>query len=138
MVELALVLCNFLMVGSVLAYFYFKERKFQDFYEEISGSKDDLIESISMNKDSLTNEIIHTFLEHSKPEPVQEAAAVKISQEMVNEILQRTPPIVENDIEKDAEQIDKENFMDVFAQIPLDENTKVAFENELPKEEIVD
>ena len=151
MVESVLAITNLLLVVAVLVYFYFREIKHQNsidnqlektqkFYEQISLSKDALAESSSESEKKLLNQIFGSFLKHIK-ELEQMVLPKPITRNMVEDIMLRTPPLVENEIEKNPEDITEENFMDVFSRIPIDDNTKVSFENEidqLPAEEIIE
>lgn len=140
-IEMVLTISNLLMVIAVLFYFYFQEvkqkeevrdqtYKSQQFFREMNNSKDLLYKEISLSKDKLTNENLIAFLKHIKN--LEEMVLPKpITKGMVDDIMLRTPPLVENEIDKDVGKIDEENFMDVFSKIPLDGNTKVAFEGEL-------
>lgn len=145
MTEIVLVVSNLLMVVAILAYFYFREvrkgdifkeeiKRTQEFFEEVTFSKDTSLNEVLENKDKLSSKNLSIFLNHIAglersvlPKPV-------INREAINDILLRTPPLVENEIEKTEGQVAQENFMDVFSRIPVDGNTKIAFEDELENE----
>ena len=150
MTEFLLVLSNLLFGISILTYFFFKELKSEqpdkerlaDFFganaEDMRGMTTEFIqalEKISKSKDDLFQKTLLEYLKHNErlekmilPQPVTRKA--------VQEILDQTPPLVPNDIEKVPEEIEQDNLNEVLAKIPITKNTKVKFENdfELPEE----
>ena len=141
MVESVLVITNFLMVGSILLYFYFREirhkndenlrnESLQQFYKDANNTRDQLLKDITKSKDETFKKTFEDFLKHIQklelmvlPKPV--------TRNMVQEVLDRSPLEVENDIEKSDVEINQENFMDVLSKIPITDKTKVAFESEV-------
>jgi len=152
MVEIILTISNAVIVVAILVYFYLREirnrqsvdeqlTKTQTFYEKISTSKDSLLKEINSSKDKLSNQNFTAFLKHIQ-QLEQMVLPKPITKQMVDDIMLRTPPLTENEIEKDAEEIDQDNFMEVLSKIPMDEFTNVSFENEIdrsdgPEEEVI-
>lgn len=136
-----LVIANTVIVIAILIYFYFKDAKHteettyqitnsQDFIREINTSKDELLKEVTQSKDKLTNQNFKDFLTHIRK--LEEMVLPKpVTKQMVNDIMYATPPLTENEIEKNSEDINQDNFMDVLSHIPIDNNTRVSFENEI-------
>lgn len=153
MTEIFLVLSNLLFGISILVYFYFKEVKNQDRdYEKFQKITQFLVDAVntlkinsndsmkvvtelSKSKDTLFQKAFAEFLKHNEkleklilPQPVTRRA--------VQDILDQTPPMVPNDIEKIPEELEQDSLNEVLSKIPINKNTKVKFEDdmELPEE----
>jgi len=138
MTEIFLALSNLIFAGAILFYFYKREMKHREDAEKNIILIQEFYKQISLSKDKLAAESFKGYLKHIQA--LEKMVLPKpITKEMVNDILLQTPPMAENDIEKNAEDVNKENFMDVFSKIPIDNETKVAFENEIdaPAEQII-
>ena len=148
MVEIFLVLSNLLFGFSILAYFYFKEvnnrkddseriEKLDFFYSQTITNITNLVEKqfltlkeVSKSKDDLVQKTLLEYLKHNErlekmilPQPVTKKA--------VQEILDQTPPMVPNDIDKIPEEIVQDELNEVLAKIPITKNTKIAFEGDM-------
>jgi len=146
MVEIVLVVTNFLIVLTVFVYFYLREVRHREdaqdqilqvsqFYRESSTAQENLFKEISLSKDKLVGQSFVAYLKHIQglekmvlPKP--------INKKMVEDIMLRTPPISENEIDKQDEEITEDNFMDVLSKIPITGATSVAFENEISAGEV--
>lgn len=140
MIEITLAITNLLLVVAVLTYFYLREIKQTERLEDQIFSTQGFFEEMNQTKDNLIRENFKNFLAHIKH--LEEMVLPKpVTRSMVDDIMLRTPPLSENEIEKNPEEINQENFMDVFSKIPINANTKVVFENEIegknPQEEII-
>lgn len=148
MTELFLVVSNFLFGASILLYFFFREinkdpqehedkEMLADFFSEnvltlrLSSEKNmDTLVSISKSKDELFQKTLIEYLKHNErlekmilPQPVTKRA--------VQDILDQVGPMVENDIEKSDEDLDKEQLEDLLGRLPITAQTKVAFEEDM-------
>lgn len=133
-----LAFANTAIIIAILIYFYFKDsRQREETGSQIEKSQD-FIKEMLIGRDKVVTQNFKDFLTHIRkleemtlPKPVTKA--------MVNDIMLRTPPLIENEIEKDPETINQDNFMDVLGRIPIDRNTNVSFENEIEStpEEII-
>lgn len=143
-----LIISNLLFGIAILAYFYFKEIKGEqsdkerlaNFFAANVRSIQELtiahlasLEKLSKSKDDLFQKTLVEYLKHNEklekmilPQPVTRRA--------VQEILNQTPPMVPNDIEKMPEEVDQDELNEVLAKIPINKNTKVAFEGDIPDE----
>lgn len=141
MIEIVLVLSNLLFGVSILAYFYFREiknqdREFEKFKELTTGMGSSFVSSlrilidITKSKDNLTQKALLEYLRHNEklermilPQPVTRKA--------VQEILDQTPPIVPNDIDKTDTELQTDELNELLTRIPITKNTKVKFEDDM-------
>lgn len=155
MTEIFLVLSNLLFGISILAYFYFREVKnrkddlekierldmfYSQTLDSVSVTVDNWIETlekISASKDKLFHQTLLEYLKHNEklekmilPQPVTRKA--------VQDILDQTPPMVPNDIEKIPEEIEQDTLNEMISKIPITKNTKVKFEDDLELPEEID
>lgn len=150
MTEIFLVLSNLLFGISILTYFFLKELRNEqpdkdrlisfslenmDSLTETAAAYISSLEKISKSKDDLFQKTLLEYLKHNErlermilPQPVTRKA--------VQDILDQTPPLVPNDIEKIPEEIEQDNLNELLNKIPITKNTKVKFEDdmELPEE----
>lgn len=147
MLDIFLVLSNLLFGISILAYFYFREvknqnrdfEKFKELNELMSlevevlqeGYKESLkaIVDTSESKDNLTQKALLEYLKHNErlekmilPQPVTKRA--------VQEILDQTPTLVPNEIDKMDKELEQDQLNDLLTRIPITKSTKVMFEGD--------
>lgn len=155
MTEIVLVLSNLLFGISILTYFYFREIKNQDRdFEKFRNLNNFLVEAvnnlkessegslktltdITKSKDNLTQKALLEYLKHNErlekmilPQPVTRKA--------VQEILDQTPPIVPNDIDKTDTELQSDELNELLTRIPINKNTKVKFEDDVDLPEEID
>lgn len=154
MVEVFLVLSNLLFGISILVYFFIREiknenrefEKFQKLNESMSlevevlqqGYQESLktIVETTKSKDNLTQKALLEYLKHNErlekmilPQPVTRKA--------VQDILDQTPPMVPNEIEKLDVELQQDELNEMLSKIPITKDTKLAFEGDeidLPEE----
>lgn len=144
MAEFSLALSNLLFGVSILIYFYFREIKNRkddservDKLDSFYSKTIDTIGFLSKSKDELFHKTLLEYLKHNEklekmilPQPVTRKA--------VQEILDQTPEMVPNDIDKMPEEAIQDELNEVLAKIPITKDTKIAFEDNMsePPEEI--
>lgn len=146
MLDLLLVLSNLLFGLFILGYFYFREVKKREddsariekldmFYSQSMDTISSLvevqlqtIESMSKSKDDLTQKTLLEYLKHNErlekmilPSPVTARA--------VQDILDQTPPMVPNEIDKSNAEIEQDQLNELLTKVPITKTTKVAFDN---------
>ena len=144
--EIILAISNLLFGVSIIIYFYLREIKhredtekqnqsIQNFYKEISISKDTLLKDISDKKDKLMNETFSAYLKHIQN---LEKQITPRQDRFTQHILENQTPIetIPNEIEQTEEEEKEESFQEVFSKIPITPDTKVAFEGELKEEKL--
>lgn len=152
MVESVLAVCLLILLLAILAYFYFREFKHQDkfdkdtgnmreLFRELSTSKDSFIEELTASQNKLLAELFDSnrksqelYLKHIQS---LEKLSIPKQQEKIIDQLMDSIKSEPNQIEKDEEEIKQEDFNEVFSRIPLNPNTKVAFEGDQLPEEII-
>lgn len=128
MVEIVLSLSLVLMVVSILTYFFIRERLHRTTDSQTITLLEQHFSKISQEKDILISTLMLEHLKHIAnlekmilPKPV--------TQKDVQSILDRTPLIVDNDIEK-IEDNGIEITEDNLGSIPFSGSTKVIIEGE--------
>lgn len=164
MVESVLAICLLILLLAILAYFYFREFKHQDkskadldsmreLFRELSSGKDSFIEEQTASQNKLLTELTvsqnklltqmfdsnrksqELYLKHIQS--LEKLSIPKQQEKIIDSIMdhiQAEP----NQIEKDEEELKQEDFNEVFSRIPLNPNTKVAFEGDQLPEEILE
>lgn len=128
MVEIALAITQITLVLAVLFYFYKREKFRETLNEETDSRKQQFYVEAMKQSTALVTQNFSTYLKHIQnlekmvlPKP--------ITQKDVQDILDRTPPIVENDIDRDDSD-DPFGFAkeESFARVPINNKTQVMFE----------
>lgn len=127
MVEIVLAITQVIVILTITFYFY-KREKFRDaLTEEIDSRKQAFYVEAMKQSTELVTQNFSTYLKHIQnlekmvlPKPV--------TQKEIKDILDRTPPIVENDIEKVGDDPFGFNKEDSFARVPINNTTQVMFE----------
>lgn len=133
--EIILAVSNCLLVIGILAYFYWKEVKNKEdggkqtqivyqFFKELNDSKDGVLKELSTSQSKVLETTSQAYLKHI-------ASLEKIMAPKPQVIRENNHMESPNDIEKTEVEKDKEEFADIVSKLPIDQFTKVAFENDI-------
>lgn len=116
-------------------------RLIESYFEKVNSSRDNLIEKMSLSKDRLIIDTNNTYLKHvaNLEKMITTPKPLAPTDRMVQQILDRTPPIVtENPIEVSEDEDSLEFTENNLRNIPIRRDTKIRFEDDMPPTEVID
>lgn len=127
MIEVVLALTQSAILIAFLVWFYFREKDKDKNAETIDSRKQKFYVDAMEQSTNLVTQNFSSYLKHIAnlekmvlPKP--------ISDRDVKAVLDRTPPIVENDIERIEDDPFGYNKEESFARVPINNETQVMFE----------